>query len=247
MPPLEGRDDPNHGEPTPTRRLSRPLLVALSTVLVGLAVAGYVGDAIAPTLVDTHPLVLLLLNPRNRNLALITNQLDALSYYGVGALRLFLSDPLMYLLGYFYGDAAVRWIERKTPTYGQMLRTVERSFSRTAYPILFIAPNSYVCLFAGAAGIRLAPFFAVNLAGTITRLYLVRRVGEAFESPLDSVLDFIARYRVPLLVITVLLVVFSLWNERRQGETKVESLAHLDDELEEASREVAEHNEDESG
>ena len=46
-------------------------------------------------------------------------------------------------------------------------------------------------------------FFVVNVLGTLTRLYLVRRLGEAFEAPIDDVLDFIAEHRTPLLIATV--------------------------------------------
>jgi membrane protein DedA with SNARE-associated domain len=230
----------------PRRRLPRPALVAVSTVLIGLVVAGYIGDALAPTLVDTHPLVLLLLNPRIRNLVLITNQLDAVTYYLVGTLRLVLSDPLFYLVGYVYGDAAVRWTERRAPTYGDLLRRLERFFGKASYPMVAIAPNSYICLFAGAARMALAAFFSLNLLGTAVRLYLIRRFGVAFENPIDWVLDFIARYRYPLLVISVLLVGFSIWSERKQGESKVEALGKLEEELEEAEREIEAEREDEA-
>lgn len=206
----------------------------VSVVLIGLTVAGYVGDALAPSLVDTHPLLLLMLNPRNRNLVLITNQLDALSYYVVGALRLMLSDPLFYLIGYRYGDAAVRWVEHKTPTYGQLLRNLERVFAKASYVLILVAPNAYLCLFAGAAGMRIGVFAVLNVIGTFGRLYVIRRFGEAFDSPIDVVIDFIGEYRIPLLLITSALVVFSIWNERRQvGESKVESLSHLEEELDE--------------
>ena len=47
------------------------------------------------------------MNARNRNLILVTNQLDAVSYYVVGTLRLLLSDPLFFLIGYWYGDTAL--------------------------------------------------------------------------------------------------------------------------------------------
>jgi membrane protein DedA with SNARE-associated domain len=201
-------------------------------------VAGYVGDALAPTLVDTHPLTLLLLNPRIRNLVLITNQLDAATFYIVGAVRLMISDPLFYLLGYFYGDAAIRWAERRAPTYGSMFRTAERFFGKASYPLVALAPNGYVCLFAGAAGMPVAAFFALNGIGTVVRLFLIRKFGEAFDDPIDAVLDFIARYRVAILIGTVLLVAFSIWSERRLGETKVRSLGHLEEELEEAEREL---------
>jgi membrane protein DedA with SNARE-associated domain len=106
-------------------------------------------------------------------------------------------------------------------------------------------PNSYICLFAGAARMPLPAFFTLNIAGTIGRLFLIRRFGVAFESPIDWVLDFIARYRIPLLVITVGLVAFSIWSERRQGETRVKALSQLEEELEEAEREIEAEQEDE--
>jgi membrane protein DedA with SNARE-associated domain len=219
------------------RRPSRGALAALGVPLVALLVAGYVGDALQPTLVDSHPAWLIALNPRNRNLVLTTNQLDAWTYYGVGTVRLLLTDPAFFLLGYWYGDAAVRWMERRTRTWGEMLRQVERWFGKAAYPLIFVAPNNYICLFAGAAGMPLAAFFAVNVTGTVVRLYLVRRFGEAFESPIQDVVDWIGDNRGPLLVVTVTLVVVSIALEAKRGETEVSSLAHLDDELDAAAHE----------
>ncbi|CAN5132533.1 hypothetical protein BH18ACT4_BH18ACT4_03620 [soil metagenome] len=217
------------------------MLALVIVPLVALVVAAYVGDALTTTLADTHPLLLLTLNARIRVLVLVTNDLDPVSYYVVGFLRLLVADPLFYLLGVFYGDAAIRWVERKSPTYGPMLRSAESFFGKAAYPLVLIAPNTYICLFAGAAGMGLATFFALNIVGTIGRLYLIRRVGEAFESPIDGVLDFFQEYRVPLFVLSVVLVVFSIWSERRRkGESEIEALAHLDEELTGADDEVSE-------
>jgi membrane protein DedA with SNARE-associated domain len=232
------RRSPAAAAETARRRPSRRQVAALAVPLVALVVLGYVGDALAPTLVDTHPAWLIALNARNRNLALVTNSLDAWTYYGVGTVRLLLSDPLFFLLGYWYGDAAVTWMERRTNTWGQMLRQIEQWFGKAAYPLVFIAPNNYICLFAGAAGMPLRAFFAVNVAGTITRLWLIRLVGEAFESPLDDLVGWIGDNRVPLLALSVTLVVVSIALEARRGETEVGSLTHLDDELEEASAEL---------
>jgi uncharacterized membrane protein YdjX (TVP38/TMEM64 family) len=69
-------------------------------------------------------------------------------------------------------------MERRTNTWGEMLRQLERWFGKAAYPLVFIAPNNAICLFAGAAGMPLRAFFAVNLAGTVARLWLIRRFGE---------------------------------------------------------------------
>lgn len=222
------------------RRPSRRAVTLVSVPLVALVVMSYVGDALAPTLVDTHPLTLMALNARNRNLALVTNQIDPAPYYSVGMLRLLVSDPLFFLLGYWYGDAAVTWMERRTRSWGTLLRSIERGFGKAAYPLIFIAPNNFICLFAGAAGMPIAAFFVVNLAGTAFRLWLIRRFGEAFDRPLDAIVDWIGAHRLILLVISFALVGLSIALEARRGETEIESLTHLDEELEEVDAETAE-------
>ena len=136
------------------RRPSRRTLSLIVTPIIVLIIAGWIGDASAVYLVDHHPLWLIGLNARNRNLVLVVNQVDAVPYYLVGTLRLLLSDPLFYLLGYFYGDGAIRWMERQAPTYGKFMRSAEKWFGVAAYPLVFFAPNNFICLFAGAAGCR---------------------------------------------------------------------------------------------
>jgi membrane protein DedA with SNARE-associated domain len=216
------------------RRPSRRAVTLVSIPLIFLVIISYVGDAMAPSLVDRHPAWLIALNARTRNLALVTNDLDALTYYGIGFVRLVVSDPLFFLLGYWYGDAAVEWMERRTRTWGQMLRQIEKWFGKAAYPIVFIAPNNYICLFAGAAGMSLRAFVVLNVTGSLFRLWLVRVFGRAFEAPIDTVVGWIADNRAILLVVTVGLVLVSIALEARSGETEVGSLARLDEELDEA-------------
>jgi membrane protein DedA with SNARE-associated domain len=220
------------------RRPSRRAVTLVSIPLIFLVIISYVGDAMAPSLVDRHPAWLIALNARTRNLALVTNDLDPWTYYGIGFVRLVVSDPLFFLLGYWYGDAAVEWMERRTRTWGQMLRQVEKWFGKAAYPIVFIAPNNYICLFAGAAGMSLRAFVVLNVTGSFFRLWLVRVFGRAFEAPIDTVVDWIGDNRAILLVITVGLVLVSIALEARSGETEIEALARLDDELEEADEEL---------
>ena len=200
--------------------------------LVALTVIANVGDALAPTLVNTHPLLLIAMNARNRNLVLVTNLLDPLPFYAVGFFRLLLSDPLFYLLGYFYGDAAVRWVERNTRTLGSQLRWVEKKFSRWGVPLVFALPNNWICLFAGAARMRPAVFLTANIAGTVLRLWIIRVVGKTFEGPIDWILDFIAEYRIPLMALSIGAVAFTFFSERRSGKGELTGLTHLADELE---------------
>ena len=195
--------------------------------IVALIVAAYVGDALTTTWADRHPLLLTLLNARSRVLVLTTNQLDPVSYYVAAGLRLLASDPLFYLLGRWYGDAMVVWVEKRSKTFGEQVRLYERAFTKAAYPLVFFAPNPYICLFAGASGMPLGSFFGINIVGTVVRLYLIRRVGEAFDAPIKSVLRFFDRYRLPLLVISVALVVFVIWNDRRHGKDEIGSMLDL--------------------
>jgi membrane protein DedA with SNARE-associated domain len=212
------------------RRQRLALIVAPIVVLV---IMSNIGDALAPTLAVEHPLLLITLNARNRNLLLVTNQLDAVSYYVVGTLRLLVADPPFYLLGFFYGDRALAWVEERSSTFGTALRQYEQAFRYAAYPLVFLAPNNPICLFAGAAGMRPLWFGILNLSGTVTRLWALRAVGAAFEAPLEDVLGFIGRYRWPLTGLSIALVVFTLWRDKRSGTGDLEGITELEDELEE--------------
>ncbi len=208
------------------------MLGAVVAALIVLVVASYVGDALAPSLVNEHPLLLISLNSRIRYLVLTVNQLDPVSYFVVGLLRNLISDPLFYLLGYWYGAAAVRWMEKRTRTLGDLLATVERYFGRFGGPLVFIAPNNFICLLAGASRMRPVVFLTLNISGTIARLIGIKILGEAFETPIDWVLDLISTYRVPLLILSVVAVVFTVWNESRKGTSEIDRLRNLEEELE---------------
>lgn len=184
--------------------------------LIVMVFCGYVSTALLGALVDKHPLWLIGLNASNRNLVLANRYLGVVPYYGVGTLRLLLPDPFFYLLGVWYGDAAVQWMERKAPTYGQLMRSGERLFGRAGYPLVFVAPNNPICLFAGAAGMNVVAFAVLDVSGTVTRLWLLRTAGNVFETPLDAVRTFITDHRLIVIAVSVVLVAFTIWSERRQ-------------------------------
>ena len=109
---------------------------------------------------------------------------------------------------------------------------------------MIIAPNNPICLFAGAAGMPVRAFLALNLAGTATRLYVIRRFGETFEAPIDDVLHWFAEYRLPLFVLSAVLLVVSVALEARSGETEITAYSKLDDELENAESDVESESDD---
>jgi membrane protein DedA with SNARE-associated domain len=210
---------------------SRARLWLVLGPLVVLVIAAQIGDAFAPTLAVEHPLSLITLNARNRNLILVTNSLDAASFYTVGFLRLLASDPLFYILGYWYGDAGVKWVEKRSSSFGNLLRTWEWMFQKAAWPLVAIAPNNFICLFAGAAGMTPAVFMTLNVLGTMVRLYLIRVLGKAFDKPIEAILGFIRDYRLPLTAISIALVVITVISDRRSGKGELEALTHIEDDL----------------
>ncbi|HUF32285.1 MAG TPA: hypothetical protein VMN58_03635 [Acidimicrobiales bacterium] len=192
-----------------------------------LVVASNVGSALAPSLVNDRPLLLLALDARIRHVVLVSGVLDPFSYYVVGTLRLLLSDPLFYLLGFWYGEAALQWVEQRSGGVGRFLRSAEGFFGKAAYPLVFLAPNNYICLFAGAARMHPAAFLVLNVTGTVARLAMIRYVGDIFDGPREGLLGFIGRYQIPLTLAAIALVVGQTLHERRKGTDELGALGQL--------------------
>lgn len=209
---------------------SRRVLSLVVAPLIAMVVASNIAYFVWPSLVDTHPLLLISLSAQNRYLALTSNQLDPLSYYGVGFVRLVLPDPLFYLLGLWYGPRAIEWMERRMPSLGMSLRYLERGFSKARHVVVFVAPNNPVSVLAGAAAMPARVFAVLNITGTIARLILIRLLGNVFEGPIDAVLGFVRDYRWYLIGGSVLLTLLSTLADRKGGG-ELGALRHLSDDL----------------
>ena len=117
-----------------------------------------------------------------------------------------ISDPLFYWFGQRYGDVAIRWMERKLGPGAAIVLWLERMFRKAALPVVAIVPNNWICLLAGASGMKWWTFATVNLTGTVVRVLGVRLIGDAFSDPILSFNDWIAENRMWLTVITFSLV-----------------------------------------
>ncbi len=206
----------------------------LLLVPIGILVIGaQVGQAFVAKLAVEHPLLLIALDPRNRHMILASGRLDPWSFYIVGTGRLLLSDPLFYLLGYWYGETAINWMNRRGGSMGQALKQAEWAFSKAMYPMLFILPNNYICLFAGAQRMAPSTFLTLNISGTIARLVLIRWVGYVFEEPLQDLLGFFKEYQLQLTIAGVAAIGLQVLYDHLRGTGEIESLAELEHELEE--------------
>jgi membrane protein DedA with SNARE-associated domain len=215
-----------------SQRPSRRMLYLILVPIVVLTALAYVGDIFWAGLVERHPLWLIMLNTRKRYLAAVVPHTDPLSFYLVGTFRQVMSDPLFYLLGRWYGDAGVRWLERKLGEGGSMVRWLERGYAKAAWPMVAVFPNALICMLAGASGMSVWLFFLLNVGGTLASMVVLRAFGDVFESPIRSVTHFVDRYRWQLIAVSAVLVVISIVTNRKQGTSELESVGKLEEELE---------------
>ena len=202
-------------EPMPSKGRRVALLGAITVAIL----LGTVGTVLTPTLSTHHPLMLLALEARDRNL-LLARHAAFVPFVVVGTLRKFSSDPLFFLLGSWYGEPGLRWVERHGG--GSLVRVTERAFRRAAYPMLLIFPGAVVCTLAGAGDITFSVFIAITLVRTLVVVLLLRALGNVFAGPVDALLRFFGRYTVPLTVGLVLVVVVWYFVERRQANGEPE-------------------------
>jgi membrane protein DedA with SNARE-associated domain len=217
--------------PPPSRPSRRRAALVITPIIV-LVACSNLGNAFFPTLVTEHPLALIALAPTNRNFVLVASRVDPVSYYGVGFLRLLAPDPFFFILGRWYGESAISWMERRTPTFGQIMRTLERWFAKARLPLVTAVPNNPVCLLAGAAAMSVALFVVLDIVGTIGRLVLLRIVGDIFATPIAWFVNLVSQYRLPLLALTVTIVAVTSIREWRAGTSEIEQLLELEVEME---------------
>lgn len=220
-----GEADPSDGAPDRPALSRRKLLLIVGPIVV-LAIVGTVATALTPTLAAHHPLLLIILEARNRNLVL-ARHVSIVPFAVVAVARRMLTDPLYYLLGWFYGDRAVRWLEVKAGM-GSYARLMERIFKKASYPAVFLFPGAIVCALAGVVGMRFSAFAVVNLAGTIAAVTVLRVFGDILAGPVDALIGFFDDHLVLTTSISIGLVLLSVWAGRLQGRMEM-SLKDIDE------------------
>jgi membrane protein DedA with SNARE-associated domain len=207
----------------------KPRVAVLVAPIIVLGIGATIATALTPALAAKHPLLLITLEARNRNLLLARN-VDLVPFMVVATIRRTLTDPLYFLLGHFYGDAVIRWLEKKGGG-GAAVRWIEEIFAKASYPMVFLFPGALVCALAGSTGMRPLVFGILNVSGTITAVVLVRKFGDVFGGPVDSVLEFFNRNIVWTTSVTVVSVIVWLVWQRRQGGLELDVAEELEEEI----------------
>jgi membrane protein DedA with SNARE-associated domain len=223
----ETRSIPRHGK-----------LAILAVPMLAFAIASNVGNALAPTLIANEPGLLLVLSPRLRWLLLMSAEVNVLAFYAVPLARAAALLGVYFLLGRWYGDRSVRWLEDRARNTVRPLLWMERKFHRARYPMVFAFPGTLLAVLAGADGIALPVYLAVALTSIALRLVLVRYLASVFQGPLGDVLDWISEHQLWLTGASMAIVFgWVLWSNRH-GSAPIESIDELAAELEVAGDEI---------
>src|SRR5437763_4882996 len=110
-------------------RVERGKLALLLGLIAALIVASNVGTILSASLARDHPTALLALSARNRHLLLaVAAGIGALPYTAISFARLLVPAVAFFLLGSWYGDRGLRWLERQAGGTPATIRWVERAF-----------------------------------------------------------------------------------------------------------------------
>ena len=206
------------------------MLTVLVALLVVFWATGIAATAASSWLLAEHPLLLVALEPRNRNLLLATSLVDdAIPFVVLASFRRVASDPVYFALGHLYGDRAVAWVERRA---GGGVRLLERAFRRASWPLVFLFPGILVCVLAGATGMRTRTFLALNLTGTVLTVIALRLFAHELEPVIDPVVDFNERNQGRITIVLVVAVVAWLLWQRRRGSGELDAVQDLVREVE---------------
>src|SRR6476646_6965789 len=181
----------------PDAPLRRARLAVLLSIIAALLVMANVGTILSANLAKDHPITLLALSARTRHLLLaVAAGIGVIPYVVVSCLRLLAPAVVFFLLGWWYGDRGLRWLERQAGGAPASVRWVERWFDRASLPIVFLMVGSnLVCLLAGARRMPARTYAIVLAAGILARLAFFWFLGKALQDPLEVVIDWLNKYQ----------------------------------------------------
>lgn len=225
----EARDEATGAAP-PRPEPDRRVVTILVVLVIGFWILGTVANALAPTLIADHPLVLVGLEPRNRYLLLTAGRVDLLPYLVWATFRRIASDPVYFALGHLYGDRSIRWMENQAGDRGRrFVRFADRGYRRFSRPAVFLFPGLIVCVLAGATGMRTRTFLAWNLAGTVAAVIALRLFATQLEPVVLPITDWIDENQTVLTAVTVGTAVAYLAYQRIRGGGEIDAIRDLTD------------------
>ncbi len=193
----------------------------LLVVFVGLVVCTNIANIVFARWVKSQPDQLIMLSSRNRYLiGAVGAGISPLSYVVIATVRLTLAAAVCHFLGRAYGDHALRWFTRFLGMTTEAVDRFEQQY-RTAEWVLipiFVGSN-IVFVLSGTVRTRWRRILPLLLAGIAGRLALLWWLAKQFESQVKSVIDFLQRFQLPIIIGSIVLVVLTNVANFRKGRT----------------------------
>lgn len=193
-----------------------------------LFVIGTIGSNIGPALVDDHPLLVISLSARNRNLFGAVPYIDALPFFLVGFVRLMAAAIALFFVGRWYGDRTLAWVEQKVDGLPAAYHWAERSVDRFGWLAVVLLPGSnVVCALVGHRRMEPRKFVAMVAAGVCLRLCVMWAGGQAFKEQIRWFLSHIEKYQwwIVLALFAISFAQSAARNTRRPAKDSLDDLA----------------------
>ena len=189
-------------------------------VLGGLTVCMWTGIAMSPYLVSTNPLLLIAMAPVSRHVVLVVPVVGVLAMIVVAGVRHMMFTTFSFLLGRAIGESGIVWLEARAEKTGRFVRWMEVFFKRWGYLAVYVFPFGVMAAIAGMARMNPKGFFAVAIAGVLTRLGLLALVASSLREPILWLLEIVRQWQGPATIVCIVLVggwQFRKWRKRQAG------------------------------
>ncbi len=228
---------PNEQASDAPERPSRRIVTLTVAPIVVMTIGANVANRIWTATVDTQPLLLLVLNPSNLIMAAVAPQLSAVTFFTVVVFRRLMLDPLYFLLGRWYGSAAIRWLKRKSPEIGQLAGTFEKAFPRYGKLLIFLYPHPIVMFLAAMSGMRMRVFLLWDFAGTVFNTVLIYWFGDRVaRDQITATTSWMGDHQKEFAILSAVLLGFYLWSLRKQKPSATAMEEELDEEADRTRR-----------
>lgn len=135
--------------------------------LVALSVLSAVGTGSSAVLIQTSPLLLIMMTPRVPFMIVAAQHTSFPVFVAAASLRLLAGDPFHYGIGRTYGAQALQWTQARLPFTRRLASITERLMSRFGVFVVAVRPHGPVLMMAGITGLRPVRVFGAAIIGTV--------------------------------------------------------------------------------
>jgi membrane protein DedA with SNARE-associated domain len=197
-------------------------LSLLITAFAALAAATTVANVLWPVILRDHPLLLPVLDGRNRYLLLAGLKVATVPLAVVGVSRRLTGHVVYYLLGRSYGDVALSWMARRSRIWNRIMTRRRWTVVRIAEAAILVSSSNVARTLAGATGMSPARFAALEVTGTTVQMVVLLRFVRATGDRAPGAVDVLDSHASALTaMLAFLCLVWLSWRVARSRRRRI--------------------------